>query len=230
MRNVGIIWIGLAIVSGLNAQETENATDHVQIHKSRGTALVYSFLVPGLGELYLEDWKWSEWGSGKTWFMSEIVMWGTHVYLASYSGWVKDDARALAATRAGVDWSVTKPDNYVSNIGKFTDIYSYNDVQRRFTGPEGNLYPETADNFWSWDSKNSQNKYDDLRIRSRTFKRYSEFTLYGIFVNHVVSVISASRAFRRHQHNNSVRVGFSYRPLMPSGQQDVWLMQLSRQW
>lgn len=227
MKNGWIFLAGLLVCAGIQGQEK---TNHTVLHKSRGKAILYSFLVPGLGELYLKDWKWSEWGSGKTLLMSEMTLWGVHMYLSSYSAWVRDDARALAATHAGVDWSAAKPDGYVSNIGKFADIFVYNDVQRRFTGPDGNLYPETPDNYWSWDSEKNRDKYDHFRIRSRSFKRYSEFTLYGVFVNHVISMINASRTYRRLQRDHDVHVGFSYRPLMPSGQQDVWLLQLTRRW
>ncbi len=227
MRTRSIFLVAWIISTGIHGQE---AAGNTGLDKSRGKAIIYSFLVPGLGELYLKDWKWSEWGTGRTWFVSEMVLWGSHVYLSSYSGWVRDDARALAATHAGVDWSATKPDGYVSNIGKFTDIFVYNDVQRRFTGPEGNLYAETPDNYWRWDSEKGRVKYDNLRIRSRSFKRYSEFTLYGVFVNHVIGMVSASRAYRRLQRDRGIHVGFSYRPLMPSGQQDIWLLQLTRHW
>jgi len=228
-------WIGLwllALPSGVKGQDGR-ADDHSEkqnFHKSRGTALAYSFLLPGLGDLYLRDWKMSEWGSGKIGFATEVALWASHLYLSSYSGWVKDDARALAATHAGVDWSEAKPQGYFSNIGKFSSIYSYNDVQRRFTGPEGNLYNETLANYWSWDAESQRQKYDDRRIRSRSFKRYSEFVLYGIFVNHVISMIRTARTYRRMERSDDMQIGFSYRPLMPSGQQDVWMFSFTRQW
>lgn len=166
--------------------------------KSKKKALLLSLLVPGAGELYLNDWNLREWQSGKYFFTSEALLWAGHFYFRTYSNWSRSDAKALAAAHARVNWNAAKPSGYFSVIGKFTDIYTFNEVQRRFFGPEA-VYTENAENFWQWDHEKNQNRFEDKRLESRNYKRYSQFVVYGVVVNHVLSAINAMRMYNKRQ-------------------------------
>lgn len=188
----------VASIHSISGHTQQDITSNSISYKSKKKALLLSLLVPGAGELYLNDWNLRAWQSGKYFFTSEALLWAGHFYFRSYSDWSRSDAKALAAAHARVNWNAAKPSGYFSIIGKFTDIYTFNDVQRRFFGPDA-AFTENADNFWQWDSENNQNRFEDKRLESRNYKRYSQFVVYGVVVNHVLSAINAMRMYNKRQ-------------------------------
>lgn len=223
--------IACLLASALQAQsETQKYSDGRVRTKSKARTILYSALVPGMGELYVKNWEYHEWGSGKALLASELTLWGMHIYFARYGGWIRDDARALAATHAGVDWSESKPYRYSSNIGKFTSLNDYNEVQRRVSGPEGNLYEENAANYWNWDTDRNRDRYDRRRIASQSYRRVSQYMLFGIFVNHMIGVIHAAKAHRNFQNEEGIKMGFHFQPTSPSGSRNVWQLGLQKTW
>jgi hypothetical protein len=190
---------------------TMQTSSPVASNKSKKKAFFFSLLVPGLGELYQNDWKFSGWGSGLYYFTAEAVLWSGHFYLKSYSNWVREDARSLAARSAGVDLNSNKPKNYYVNIGKFSDIYNYNDYQRRTVGTS-TVYAETEANFWLWNSDKSRQKYDRLRIRSDNYRNFSQYMFWGVFTNHVLSAVNSMRIFRKLHPLSDARLHFDIIP------------------
>lgn len=182
------------LMSGISS--TQQVMQEVADGKSKKKAFFYSLLVPGLGELYQNDWKFSAWGSGLYYFTAEVVLWSGHFYLKNYGNWLREDSRSLAARSAGVDLNSTKPKRYYVNIGKFSDIYSYNDYQRRTVGTS-TVYAETEANFWLWNSDKSRRKYDRMRIRSDNYRNFSQYIFWGVFTNHVLSAVNSMRIFRK---------------------------------
>lgn len=179
--------------------------------KSKKKAFFFSLLVPGLGELYQNDWKFSGWGSGLYYFTAEAALWSGHFYLKSYGSWLREDSRSLAARSAGVDLNSKKPDQYYVNIGKFSDIYSYNDYQRRTAGTS-TVYAENDANFWLWSSEKSRKKYDRLRIRSDNYRNFSQYVFFGVFTNHVLSAVNSLRIFRKLHPQSEARLHFNVMP------------------
>lgn len=163
---------------------------------SKKKAIILSLLAPGTGELYLSDWKFERWGSGKYFATTEVLFWATHFYTRAYSGWLKEDARALAARKAGVDIRSPKPAKYYVNIGKYRDIYTYNETQRRATGTEF-LYDETDANYWQWQKDSDRRKYDKMRADTKRFRQVSTYMYFGLFVNHVMSIVHVTRQYKR---------------------------------
>jgi hypothetical protein len=189
--------------------QDQSGETQVTVFKSKRKAFMLSMIVPGLGDLYLNNWDMKKWGNGKYFFTSEILLWSSFFYLKSYSGWMREDSRAFASQHAGVNWKNAKPSKYTTMIGKFSDIYSYNETQRRLTG-NTILYPETPDNYWKWDSRNNQKKYDDLRIKSHSTRIYATYVVYGVVVNHLLSSINTVRTFRIMNKQQTVRMNLLY--------------------
>ena len=192
-------------------QDTTVFSQKFSYQKSKKKSFFYSLLLPGLGELYQNDWKFTGWGSGLYYFTVEALLWSGHFYCNSYSGWVREDSRSLAARSAGVDIEAAKPGKYYVNIGKFSDIYRYNELQRRLVGTT-TLYEETEGNFWQWDNDKHRRKYDRLRTKSDVFKSYSQYVLWGVFTNHVLSAVNSMRLFRSHQPANDAELHFNMMP------------------
>lgn len=183
------VMILLGIVS-IQAQE------QVPSYPSKKKAILLSLVAPGAGELYLSDWKFERWGSGKYFAATEVMLWAAHFYSRSYSGWLKEDARALAARKAGVDIHSSKPSKYYVNIGKYSDIYTYNEIQRRITGTEF-LYDETDANYWHWQKDSDRRKYDKMRADTKRFQQISTYMYFGLFVNHMMGIVHVVRQHKR---------------------------------
>ncbi|KAB2878328.1 hypothetical protein F9K33_13525 [bacterium] len=192
-------------------QEAAGSQQSLPYAKSKKKAFLFSLLLPGLGELYQNDWKFNGWGSGLYYFGAEALLWSSHLYLGSYSNWLKEDSRSLAARNAGVDLKSPKPSRYYVNIGKFSDIYTYNEFQRRLVGTS-TLYAETNANFWQWNNDGSRRKYDRLRADSDTYNNFSKYMLWGIFTNHVLSAVNSMRLFRNNERWGETRIHFDMIP------------------
>jgi len=89
--------------------------------KSVGLGIVYSLLLPGMGELYADAYN-----TGKYFTIADGVLWGTLIGMNAYSNIQEDNYKSYAATRAGVIHE-NKDEDYYANIGDYTSVYSYND-------------------------------------------------------------------------------------------------------
>ncbi len=196
--------------------------------KSKKLVFFYSLLMPGMGDLYLKDWNVREWGSGKYFFATEVLLWASHFYSNSRSQWLAGDYKALAARHAGVVWGVPKPDKYETNIGKFSDIYYFNDVYRRASGTT-QLYEENDANYWRWDSESHRKLYDRTRIQSQKFDRISQYLIFGIVVNHFMAGMNSIREYRRLQRALGVQMDFRVYPSRAGAKYGyVWEAALSK--
>ncbi len=172
-------------------------------------AFLISLLIPGFGDLHIHNWDLKKWGNGKYFFGSEVTLWSSFFYLRSYSGWLKQDSRAFSAMHAGVKWNSVKPTKFNTVIGKFRDIYSYNETQRRLTG-SSLLYSENEANYWKWDSQSNMKKYDRMRIRSQSAGTYATYVAYGIVVNHLLSAINTIRTLKLRSRQQNVSFHLTY--------------------
>jgi hypothetical protein len=159
--------------------------------KSVGLAVLYSLLLPGMGELYADGF-----GSGKYFLMAEGALWLTFTTFELYGNQLRDDARAFAFSRAGVN-PAGKDDQYYVDIGNFLDIYDYNEKQLRDRELD-KLYDPAAGFAWEWDSDASRATYRDQRISSENMYNNKKFVVAAILVNHVASAVNAARAAISH--------------------------------
>src|SRR5690606_26988785 len=65
--------------------------------KNTGLAILYSLLLPGMGELYAESYS-----SGMYFTIAEGVLWGTYIGMNAYGGWQEDKYKSFAVTKGGV--------------------------------------------------------------------------------------------------------------------------------
>ena len=163
-----------------------------QNRKSPFKAFMYSLLVPGLGQKYVDNV-----GNARYFIAAEVILVGLTVGHEKYSDWLEEDYRAFAASHAGVDHAGKEKDYFVI-IARYNSIYQFNKKMRIDRDFESVL-PETTENIWYWDSDENRNAFlerriDADRIHNRTIYFYS-----GIFLNHVLSGIHA--AFKAKRHN-----------------------------
>lgn len=157
---------------------------------SPAKAFFFSFLLPGMGERYAGSRKMM-----RIFLATEGLLWATFASCRIYGNWKRNDYRQFAASHAGVDIN-GKDHEYFVNIENFNSIQDYNvfKLQQRLLNE---LYPETAEYFWEWDSENSRESFEDIRLASDAAYSSSHFVLACVLLNHLVSGIDAIRVARK---------------------------------
>ena len=183
--------------------------------KSKGKSLLFSILVPGAGEYYLGKKTLA-----KSFFITELVLWAGYFSFKAYSDWKRDDMYLFAANYADADVN-GKPSQFFVDIGNYSDIYEYNDAKQR-RGEVFSIYSE-EDNYWSWDSAENQQKFEQMRISSDRAYHRSTFAIGGIITNHLLSAIDAvwqsyiynKKLTKKANHNKGIKIHFG--GIKPSG-------------
>ena len=80
----------------INYSNTSLNTSHLK--KSTGLAILYSLLLPGMGELYAGNYS-----SGKYFTIAEGALWATFIGMNIYAGNQKDNYQAYATVNASVN-------------------------------------------------------------------------------------------------------------------------------
>jgi TM2 domain-containing membrane protein YozV len=161
-------------------------------------AVVYSLLLPGMGELYAGDY-----GIGKYFTVAEGGLWIMWTAFQLQSKWVKDDSRAFATQYAGASLS-GKSDQYFVDIGNFQSVHAYNEQVLRDRDAHKLYDPNSAD-YWNWDTPQHQEQYRQLRVSSDNILNNANFVLAAIGVNHIISAVNAGRLVIKHnkQHDEA---------------------------
>ncbi|MCB0282467.1 MAG: hypothetical protein H6627_10080 [Calditrichae bacterium] len=163
--------------------------------KSVGKALLYSLILPGAGEFYVGDASY-----GKFFLGMEIIVWGSYLFNQHQYSSLKGDYKAYASLHADVS-KAGKDAQYWINIGKFDDIYNYNEQRRRDRRVD-DIYEEVSGSkYWNWDSRDNRFTYDAKRLKAVSIKNREVYFVTGILVNHLVSAINAVRLARKHNRN-----------------------------
>ncbi|MFA6235443.1 MAG: hypothetical protein WC824_14805, partial [Bacteroidota bacterium] len=127
--------------------------------KSSFLGVVYSLLLPGMGELYADRFD-----RGKYPFIMELALWAGALGINAYGNWVQDDARIFAQQHAGID-PAGKNDDFFVNIENYSDLSEFNN-QRLIERRTDELYPDEAAWRWAWDSEANRKEYKDQRIHA----------------------------------------------------------------
>lgn len=168
--------------------------------KNRGLAIIYSALLPGMGELYADDYS-----SGKYFTIADAVLWGGLIGVTAYANNQEDSYRSFAETYGGVTLS-GKDDKYFADIGSYLDIYEYNHLQeldRNFT----EVYNQES-HYWKWSGQAQRVEYRDMWKSSETANNTTRFIVGALILNRVASVINAIRLVNAHNNNLKKELGW----------------------
>lgn len=163
--------------------------------KSGFQAVLYSLLLPGMGELYAGNYS-----SGKYFTTAEGLLWGFYAGFNIYSGWQEDNYKAFAASQGGVN-PEDKDADYYAEIGKYIDIDTYNwdkSLNRDFE-----LMYNTEKYFWKWEDQNERREYRNMWLASERAQNNVRFVVGGLIVNRIVSAINAALAVKRHNRRSA---------------------------
>jgi hypothetical protein len=169
-----------------NPSESSNIYLHLQSgKKSVGLGIIYSLLLPGMGELYADAY-----GSGKYFTIAEGLLWGTYIGMSAYANWQEDNYKSFAAANAGVNNS-NKDEKYYATISEYSSIEAYNNqkaLERNFD----QMYNE-QEYFWKWDDNDERRTYRDMWLSSEQTNNDLRFVVGGLLLNRLVSAINAAR-------------------------------------
>jgi len=183
--------------------------------KSVGLGIVYSLLLPGMGELYADSY-----GTGKYFTIADGILWGTLIGMNAYSGWQEDNYKTYAASTASVINDDAKDEDFYANIGDYTSVYTYND-QKALERNYDEMYDEQV-YFWKWNTTDERRTYRDMWNSSETASNNIRFVVGGLILNRVISAINAARLVS--SYNKSIEeevswnfsVGFMTQPNLPT--------------
>ncbi|MDR3628078.1 MAG: hypothetical protein P4L45_14640 [Ignavibacteriaceae bacterium] len=182
--------------------------------KNTGLAILYSFLLPGMGELYAGSYS-----SGKYFTVAEGALWGVYIGMNSYSNWLKNNYKSYAASVGGVN-NNNKNSDYYATIGDYTNISEYNDamsLQQDF-----NKMLDTKTSYWNWQTTADRKNYRGMWVSGEQANNNLRFVVGALILNRVISAINAARlvtAYNKNQAANvswNVSVGVSNQQTLPS--------------
>lgn len=165
-------------------------------NKSVMVAIGYSLILPGLGDLYADNFR-----TGRYFMGADVALWITYGGYRSYGRWLKQDAQTFASQHADASFD-GKGDQFSVDLGNFSNVYDYNEAKLR--NRQFDLLYDPNSNFaWQWASDGDRARYKDLRIRGDGLLRNSQFIIGVMVLNRIISAISAARSVS--QHNGSVK-------------------------
>jgi len=169
--------------------------DYTSEKKSGFRAVLYSLLLPGMGELYAGNYS-----SGRYFTAAEGLLWGFYAGFNIYSDWQKDNYQAFAASNGGVN-AAEKDDDYYAEIGKYIDIDTYNNDKA--LNRELDAMYNTEQYFWKWDNQDERKEYRNMWLASERANNNVRFVVGGMIVNRIVSAINAALAVKRYNRGLS---------------------------
>lgn len=182
--------------------------------KNVGLAIVFSLMLPGMGELYADNYS-----SGKYFTIADAALWGTYLGMRTYGNNKKDDYKAFAASTGGVN-NNGKDDTYYATIGDYLNIEDFNNekaLQRRFD----EMY-NTQQYYWDWKTTANRRTYRGMWTSSESAFNNLRFVAGALILNRVISAINAVRlvvAYNKRQSEElgwNVSVGVHREPTLPT--------------
>ena len=193
--------------------------DDVTLTETRSTskAVMYSLLLPGLGQWYL-----GEKTSAKVFFAIDIAIWTSFIVFNVQADLREDEYQEYARTFAGVT-QLNHSDDYYGILTEHDSFRDYEDEIKsdgRFA-----LYPDVdvaaLDQYflenrvsdyesWVWWSADHRRAYQDRRSASKRADRRAVYALAAAVANRVASAFFAYRSGRLSQtEENAQQTGFS---------------------
>jgi hypothetical protein len=187
----------------------ENGAGEAEM-KSVPKAVLYSLLLPGMGELYV-----GEYGTGKYFTIAEAALVITLGSVHWYANWLQNDARSYAAQHAGAP-ADGKSDQYYIDLGNFDNIYAYNEAVLR-SRDVFKVYDPSSSSYWNWDADANREQYRQLRVESDNMFNNTRFVVAAIAINHIASAINAGRSAISHNSQIAASGTFDVRASLRGG-------------
>ncbi len=165
--------------------------------KSKALGVLYSALLPGMGELYADAYE-----TGRYFTIAEAALWLGYAGMSLYGTAQKNDAHTFAAAHAGAD-PAGKDDQYFTNVANFTNTEQYNDKKAR-DGNYTSIYSGSTYQ-WQWDTEDNRVAYRSMNLSATALIDNTKYVAAAIVLNHLASAIDAVLQVNR--YNRSLTIG-----------------------
>jgi len=202
------------IIENLKNQPAEFTPAVERTKKNPGLAIIYSLLLPGMGELYAEGYS-----SGKYFTIAEGTLWGIFIGMNTYANWQRDRYKAYAITNGGIT-PAGKDADFYATIGDYSSISQYNDEQA-FNRDFGAMY-NVETHYWNWPTTEQRKTYRGMWTSSEQTFNDIRFVVGALIVNRLASAINAVRLVSAYNKNLdtdlswNVSVGLQNRAELPT--------------
>ncbi len=182
--------------------------------KSSGLAILYSLLLPGMGELYAGSYD-----NGKYFTITDGVLWSFFSGFYIYGNQQADNYKAFAQANAGVKLD-SKDSEYFANISIYQNIEDYNtamELKRKF----GNTY-NSSTHYWKWSDQNLRREYREMWLSSEQAYNNLRFIAGALILNRVISAVNAVRLVNAFNKNLTEELSWNLsiraenKPTLPS--------------
>jgi hypothetical protein len=183
------------VSNSFNNSQNLSGVSSIQVNekKNAGLAIIYSLLLPGMGELYAGSYS-----SGKYFTIAEGALWATYFGFNAYGNWQKDNYKSFAAANGGVN-NIGKNSDYYANVGLYTSINEYNNTQAFDRNFAAMYNPEQY--YWNWTGQDRKT-YRNMWLSSENAFNNLRFVVGAMILNRIISAINAVRLVSR--YNKSI--------------------------
>jgi len=192
--------------------------------KSKALAALMSFAIPGTGELYAKNTA-----SGVASLATETLLWLGYFGFLQQAKWAENDYKKYAEAYSGTQ--ITDANyQYYTLLQDYYTSDEYNNQVRLYArnGKDyGDWTQEEFDQFlaeylyvgdeeWDWGSTDVWYRYGELRREKNKYKIISKFTIAGMLVNRLVSMVKAVQSVHRYnkgitkQNTVSLNCGYNH--------------------
>ncbi|MDF1610835.1 hypothetical protein [Stygiobacter electus] len=193
-----------------NFLQLENSNN---TQKNAGLAIIYSLLLPGMGELYAGNFE-----SGKYFTIADGVLWGTYAGFNIYGNNKKENYIAYAKANAGINLE-GKESDFIANVGIYISSSEYNRIQElnRNFDKTYNLPNQQ----WIWQSNDMRKEFRNLWSSSESAFNNLRFVAGALVLNRIISAINAVRLVSAYNKNLSQELSWNIyfnvenRPTLP---------------
>jgi hypothetical protein len=190
----------------LKAGLIQPAADEIQLQtsmqkKKAGIAILYSILLPGMGELYAGDYS-----LGKYFTIADGVIWGALFGFDIYGSRMENNYKSFAQSAGGANIE-GKDDKYFADLGNYIDIEQYNRIkslERNFI----EVYDEKSD-YWNWANQSERREYRKMWKSSETAYNNIRFAAGALILNRIASAINAVRLVSKHNKKLQEELGWN---------------------
>ncbi len=177
------------------------AEENVSSKKSVGLAILFSAILPGMGELYAGNYS-----SGKYFTAAEGALWGIYYGLDTYSSWQKDRYMAYAASAAGVNLQ-GKDATFFSTIADYLNIDEYNNSMA--LSQDFSAMYNSSKNYWRWQSNTDRKTYRNMWVNGEQANNSLRFVVGALILNRIASIINAVRLVAAYNKRSAEKLSWN---------------------
>lgn len=158
----------------------------VPAKKNGALAVLYSLILPGMGELYAGSYN-----SGKYFTMADAAAWGVFAGFNIYGNWKKDNYKSFAASFGNIKPEGKDADFYAS-LGDYVSLDEYN-RNKDLAGKFDERYNDTKGYYWKWTDDSQRKEYRNMWVSSEQSFNNVRFAVGALIVNRIISAINSAR-------------------------------------